>query len=107
MKHTAQWWAERVAEFAQAGGSRAVARRHGVNERTLVWWRSELRRRVREGTGPRLLPVVVSPAPPRVDAGHAAGLEVFEEVGVARMTMRGAVSPEHLAAIVPASTRTC
>jgi transposase-like protein len=107
MRHTSQWWSERVAEFAQTGNARAVARRHGVNERTLVWWRSELRRRAREGTGPRLLPVVVGTAPPRVDAGHADELEVFVEVGVARMTMRGAMSPEHLAAIVSASTRTC
>ena len=107
MRHTAQWWAERVAEFVQAGDARSVARRHGVKERTLVWWRSELRRRAREGTGPRLLPVVVRTAPPRVPAGGADEIEVFVEIGATRMTMRGAVSPEHLAAVVSASTRSC
>jgi transposase-like protein len=107
MRHTAQWWAERVAEFAQAGDARAVARRHGVKERTLVWWRSELRRRAREGTGPRLLPVVVSASPPRMSAVSVDELEVFVEVGAARMTVRGAVSAAHLAALVTASARTC
>jgi transposase-like protein len=107
MRHTAQWWAERVEEFAQTCNARAVARRHGVKERTLVWWRSELRRRAREGTGPRLLPVVVRTVPPRVAAGHADELEVFVEVGATRMTMRGAVSAEHIAALVTASTRSC
>jgi transposase-like protein len=107
MRHTAQWWAERVAEFAQTGDARAVARRHGVNEGTLGWWRSELRRRAREGSGPRLLPVVVRTAPPRVPAVQAGELEVFVEIGATRMTMRGAVSAEHLAAVVSASTRSC
>ena len=107
MRHTAQWWAERVAEFAQTGDAGTVARRHRVNEATLVWWRSELRRRAREGTGPRLLPVVVRTAPPRVSAVQADELEVLVEIGATRMTMRGAVSPEHLAAVVSASTRSC
>jgi transposase-like protein len=107
MKHTAQWWAERVAEFAQAGDSRAVARRHGVKERTLVWWRSELRRRAREGSGPRLLPVVVSASASGMPAAPVDELEVFVEVGAARLTVRGAVSAAHLAALVTASARTC
>jgi len=107
MRHTAQWWAERVAEFAQTGDARAVARRHGVNEATLVWWRSELRRRAREGAVPRLLPVVVRTGPPRVPAVQTCELEVFVEIGATRMTMRGAVSAEHLAAVVSASTRSC
>ena len=109
MRHTAQWWSERVAEFAQTGDARAVARRHGVKERTLVWWRSELRRRTREGSGPgpRLLPVVVTASPPRMAAVPVDELEVFVEVGAARMTVRGAVSAAHLAALVTASARTC
>jgi hypothetical protein len=54
-----------------------------------------------------LLPVVVRTVPPRVAAGHADELEVFVEVGATRMTMRGAVSAEHIAALVTASTRSC
>jgi len=106
MRHTAEWWAKRVAEIAQAGDARAVARRHGVKERTLIWWRSELRRRARESS-PRLLPVVVRTARAHVPAVQVDQLEVFVEVGAARMTLRGAVSVEHLAAIVSASARAC
>jgi len=42
-----------------------------------------------------------------VPAAAESGLEVFVEVGDARMTLRGAVRPEHLAAIVAASARAC
>jgi hypothetical protein len=50
---------------------------------------------------------VVRTAPPRVPAVQAGELEVFVEIGATRMTMRGAVSAEHLAAVVSASTRSC
>ena len=93
-----------MAEFAATGDARAVARRHGVRESTLRWWRTELRRRAREGSSARLLPVVVRGAPP---PAFASELEVIVEVGGTRMTMRGAVTAEHLAAVVTASARTC
>jgi hypothetical protein len=38
---------------------------------------------------------------------HVDELEVFVEVGTARVTVRGALSAEHLAAIVSASARAC
>jgi len=38
---------------------------------------------------------------------HADEFEVFVEVGATRMTMRAAVRPEHLAALVTASTPSC
>lgn len=109
MRHTAEWWAKPVAELAAGGEARLVARRHGVRERTLIWWRSELRRRARKRgrSGPRLLPVVVRAAPIPVQLARADEVEVFVEVGATRMTMRGAVSAEHLAAIVSASARVC
>ncbi|MBX3198871.1 MAG: hypothetical protein KF894_12115 [Labilithrix sp.] len=105
MRHTAEWWSERVAELAATGGARGIARRHGVRERMLTWWRSELRRRTRDrargGASPRLLPVVVK-APPAVPKATDE-LEVFVEIG----SMRGEVRPEHLAAIVSAAARAC
>ena len=107
MRHTAGWWAKRLSEVGQAGDARAVAQRHGVKERTLIWWRSELRRRARKASSPRLLPVVVRAGPPRGPAAHVDELEVFVEVGAARMTMRGSVTAEHLSAIVTASARAC
>lgn len=108
MRHTAKWWAERVGELAATGDARGIARRHGVKERTLKWWQSELRRRARDGArvgaSPRLLPVVMttSPATPAGD-----GLEVFVEIGATRLSMRGDVRPEHLVAIVSAAGRAC
>ena len=109
-RHRADWWAKRIEELAQGGDAQEIARRHGVKARTLIWWRSQLRKRARERTGrkPRLLPVVVRSAAGRaVPAAPESGLEVFVEVGGARMTLRGAVRPEHLAAIVSASALAC
>jgi transposase-like protein len=107
MKHTADWWSGPVAELAATGDASAVARRHGVRERTLIWWRSELRRRAREAKAPRLLPVVVRASSPRPTVAPIGALEVVVEIGAARMTLRGAVSVEHIAAIVTASSNTC
>lgn len=109
-RHPAEWWAERLEELAQGGDAGEIARRHGVRTRTLIWWRSELRRKSRdkEGRKPRLLPVVVrTPARAAHPAGSEQGLEVFVEVGAVRMTLRGDVTGEHLAALVSASARGC
>jgi transposase len=109
-RHGAEWWAKRIEELAQGGDAEEIASRHGVRTRTLIWWRSQLRRKAREkktGKKPRLLPVVVRAAPRAVPAPSEPALEVFVEVGAARMTLRGAVTAEHLAAIVAASARAC
>ncbi len=107
-RHDAAWWAERIEELAQSGDAEGIARRHGVRPKTLLWWRSELRRRGRktERAATRLLPVVVSPSPVRVTPA-STGVELVVEVGPTRMTMRGAVTAEHLAALVAASARAC
>ena len=107
-RHRADWWAERLEELAQGGDADEIARRHGVRARTLIWWRSQLPRKSRKtGKPPRLLPVVVRAAPRAVLAPVEFALEVFVEVGAARMTLRGAVTPEHLAAIASAAARAC
>ena len=108
-RHRADWWAKRIEELAKGGDAEEIARRHGVKVRTLIWWRSQLRKKAPERTGrkPRLLPVVVRSAARGVPAVPESALEVFVEVGGARMTLRGAVRPEHLAAIVSASARAC
>lgn len=110
MRHNAEWWSARVAEFAATGDARAVARQHGVRERTLIWWRSELRRRQREaGTPaavPRLLPVVVGRGAP-LPAGACGGIELVVELGRARVTVRGVLTAKQLAAVVTASARAC
>ncbi|MBM4185571.1 MAG: transposase [Gemmatimonadetes bacterium] len=105
-RHTAAWWAKRVDEVALGGSVPVVARRHGVSERTLKWWRSELRRRAslpEAPEAPRLLPVTVTAVPARSEPPE---LEVVVELGAARVTLRGAVRPEHLGALI-AGARPC
>lgn len=48
-----------MAEVERGASASAVAERHGVNVKTLKWWRSELRRELR--AAPRILPVIVPP----------------------------------------------
>ena len=106
-RHRAEWWAERLEELAQGGDAEEIARRHGVRTRTLLWWRSHLPRKARAAKGrkARLLPVVVRHATRLV--GAVPDFEVLVEVGGTRMTLRGAVTAEHIAALVTASTRAC
>lgn len=108
MRHAAEWWVSRVAEVEAAGDLEGVARRHGVKAGTLKWWRTQLRKRARTSArpSPRLLPVVMKDAAATPALAHDP-LEVFVEVGTTRMTLRGGVSAEHLAAIVTAAARSC
>lgn len=109
MRHRAEWWAKRVAEMGRAGDPEEIARRHGVRAKTLVWWRSELARRARETpTGSqRLLPVVVeSPSLPQARVA-AEPIELAVQRGATRVSVRGAMSAEHLAAAIAAAMRAC
>ncbi|TAL46553.1 MAG: hypothetical protein EPN91_00005 [Salinibacterium sp.] len=105
-RHEAAWWAERIEELSRGGDAAEIARRYGVRERTLIWWRSELQRRSRKRTKQRLLPVVVAPRRVEIEVARPE-LEVVVDVGPSRMVLRGAVRVEHLAAIVSASARAC
>jgi hypothetical protein len=76
-------WAERVAEVEAGASPGDVAARHGVNERTLRWWRSRLRNgaaaapRAAHAAGGRLVPLVFD------SRGHA---EIEVVVGDCRAT---------------------
>jgi hypothetical protein len=108
-RHKQEWWAKRVTELGRGGDAEQIARRHGVRARTLVWWRSELARRARAlpSSGARLLPVVVDTSRARTVDERDAALEVVVEIGPARVCVRGAVTAEHLAAVVEATTKRC
>jgi hypothetical protein len=107
-RHTSEWWSKRVRELSRGGDAAQIAALHGVRAQTLLWWQWELARRSREQDGgPRLLPVVVE-----ARRGHTGGtvvdaVEVVVESGGSRMCVRGAVSAEHLSAIVGALARRC
>lgn len=76
-------WREHIARCSESGGDvAAYCAEHGLKPKTMIWWRSELRRREREGrTGhkrktakqprmerPRIkLARVVCGSPPRVE----------------------------------------
>jgi len=58
-RHRRSFWEKLVGEVEAGAAPSVTARRYGVAERTLCWWRSELKRRSRSAGGQRLLPVVV------------------------------------------------
>ena len=109
-RQVASWWAKRVEELSRGEDAESIARRHGVRARTLVWWRSELVRRVRKKSPaapvPRLLPVVVDRSRRAIVAVRDEVLDVVVELDAARVVVRGAMRPEHLAPLV-AAARSC
>ena len=96
--------------MARGEDAESIARRHGVKARTLVWWRSELVRRAREKSAaapaPRLLPVVVDRSRRAIVEVRDDVFDVVVELDAARVVVRGALRPEHLAALVTAA-RSC
>jgi transposase-like protein len=99
-RHTADWWQARIADLERGASTAEVARRHGVRELTLIWWRSALARRARGGGAQRFVPVIVQ-SEPRGSAPFASGeLEVVVEGKHARITLRGHIAPAQLACIV-------
>jgi hypothetical protein len=101
-----------MEEWSAGDDPEAIAERHGVTVRTLIWWRSELVRRERAATGdnvaPRLLPVEVArPHAASAPPSPPAGLDVTVVVGPARLTLRGSVRASHLEAIVRGLVARC
>ena len=94
-----------MRELARGADAEVIAQRHGVRVESLKWWRWELARRAAEA-GPRLLPVVVEATPAR-RTEPGAELEVVVEAGAIRVSVRGAVTAEHLAVLMGAVSRTC
>ena len=93
-------WHELVREL-ESSGTRAeeFARRRGVNAKTLMWWRSRVRRQARE-TGPaavrlvELRPVAVSAPTP------SPGGTVSVFVGGVRVGIRAGFDPATLSAVL-------
>jgi hypothetical protein len=107
-RHNESWWAKRVGELRQTGDAAGLAQKHGVREKTLVWWKTELARRAQRRAQPRMLPVVMTPVAPEPKGANASNdLEVFVEMRGRRITVRGALSAEQLAAIVTAAGGSC
>lgn len=114
-RHDAGWWAERVAEFERTGDAERIARTYRVTVRLLKWWRWRLRsgaprdasRAIPPRAEPRLLPIVVArnAGSLAADPGEAASTLIETTRGC--ITIRGALSPEQLAAVVAELVRGC
>lgn len=59
-RRTRAFWKRLVAEVERGGTIAGAAQAHGVNAKTLAWWRWTLRREAEPLTKARLLPVVFS-----------------------------------------------
>ncbi len=118
-RHDAGWWAQRVAELELTGDAARIARTYGVTVRHLKWWRWRLRsdgpktsrvqttRDLPRRAEQRLLPIVVAREPTTLAAAPAEPASTLIETTHGRITLRGALSPEQLAAVVAELVRGC
>lgn len=115
-RHDAGWWAARVAELERSGDAEQIARRYRVTATLLRWWRWKLRARgakVAMGAGrrlpkqndeQRLLPIVVAPA--EAPAQEPEPTTIIETTR-GRISIRGQLSADQLAAVVAELVRGC
>lgn len=118
-RHDAGWWAERVAEFERTGDAERVARTYRVTVRLLKWWRWRLRSGAPKVVGSavsraskprdeqRLLPVVVARDAEAAAEDREASSSTIIETTRGRISIRGPLSPEQLAAVVAELVRGC
>lgn len=118
-RHDAGWWAERVAEFERTGDAERIARTYRVTVRLLKWWRwrlgtaaprtagAALARTGRPRDEQRLLPIVVARGADAFADEPVPGASTLIETTRGRITIRGALSPEQLAAVVAELVRGC
>ncbi len=108
-----------MAEFERTGDAEQIARTHRVTVRLLKWWRWRLSsgaprdavaktsRAVASRAEPRLLPIVVARDAASLAADPAEVASTLIETTRGRITIRGALSPEQLAAVVAELVRGC
>ncbi len=108
-----------MAEFERTGDAERIARTHRVTVRLLKWWRWRLRsgtpttarpetsRVVPPHAEQRLLPIVVEGDAAAFAADPAEPASTLIETTRGRITIRGALSPEQLAAVVAELVRGC
>lgn len=118
-RHDAGWWAERVAEFERTGDAERIARTYRVTVRLLKWWRWRLGSGAPKVAGAavpragksrneqRLLPVVVAHDAEATADDHEPVASTIIETTRGRISIRGSLSPEQLAAVVAELVRGC
>jgi transposase-like protein len=104
-RRSRKFWEKLRAEVIEGGGVSAVARRRGVNARTLSWWcwrlRREGARRADEG-GLRLLPIEVRD----VERVNSHGSVVLE-VGDVRIVFESGTDAAYVGALAAAVRSSC
>lgn len=110
-RHDAGWWAERVGEFERTGDAERIARTYRVTVRLLKWWRWRLRSGTPRRVGSarkeqRLLPIVARESAVLADVQGSEPSTLIETTR-GRITIRGELSPEQLAAVVAELVRGC
>jgi hypothetical protein len=102
-RHASTWWAARVAELEAGASAKGLARRYQVRMRTLLWWQAEFRRRSRRRPKEqRLVAVELTKSSQGFGASEPRmmpELEAAFETKRGRLTVRGALSAEHLSAL--------
>ena len=96
------YWAGLIAELEAGASVEDVARRHRVKEGTLKWWRTQIRREIREGGS--LLPVVQ-----RSDVGAEARSPAAIEIRVGAVSVHVAPGTDerYVAALLSALRNAC
>jgi transposase-like protein len=102
-RHDRQFWERAVREVERCGSVGDVARRLGVQARTLTWWRWRIRREGAAKLAKRaeFIPVVMA-------AGATASSGMVEvDAGVARVRVEAGIDVEYVAALVKALRSSC
>lgn len=101
-QHSRVFWENRLAEVEKEGSVVEVARRRGVNERTLAWWcwklRAERRREEAVEPVPQWLPVVLRGAEPATVVPH----DIVVECGGVRLRVMPGTDVAYVASLVEA-----
>src|SRR5690606_39048303 len=95
------YWVGLIAELEAGASVEEVARRHRVKEGTLKWWRTQIRREMREGG--RLLPVVQRSD--GTEARSSAAIEI--RVGSVSVHVEPGTDERYVAALLSALRNAC
>ena len=101
-----EFWKRLVGEVARGRTIAQTAERHGVNPKTLAWWRWTLRREREPVTNAQLLPVVFSAGSASAIASRAEPVvvDLRDDISL-RVPIGSDVS--YVAALVAAVRATC
>jgi transposase-like protein len=100
VRHSSTWWAARVEELTIGRTAQEIARAHDISERTLQWWKCELRRRGRRSEKPQRLIAVESLHTEDMRIGcQTTPIEIVLQTKRGSLTVRGVLDAAGLAVL--------